>query len=180
MSGGRRSGHRSLRSSNGRPVLSMLVSALVVTTVVAWGGWRAVFLQVGGGPHSRSRRQALVALSGIAAPLAPLLSDGRAVAAEPEDWFGRYKDPEYPGCRRQINVFGPKVTISGSDGVPGCIGSKMPIKKWELVGKFKDKEVEELIIDYSSRGGPKDLVATLDADGILFSDGRKWTKMGSR
>lgn len=34
----------------------------------------------------------------------------------------------------------------------------------------------QVLIDFSPKGGPKDLVGKWDVDGITFPDGNKWTK----
>jgi len=34
----------------------------------------------------------------------------------------------------------------------------------------------QVLIDFSSKGGPKDLLGKWDGDGITFPDGNKWTK----
>ena len=44
-----------------------------------------------------------------------------------------------------------------------------------MTGKTRGKE--EATIDFSSKGGPKDLVGKWDGSGIVFPDGNKWTKV---
>ena len=46
-------------------------------------------------------------------------------------------------------------------------------KAWKLTGRPKGKYV---LIDFSPKGGPKEVVAVNDGLGIVFPDGNKWTK----
>jgi len=92
-------------------------------------------------------------------------------------WSGIYKDPKHPGCERGITKDGDEFVISGTSAVDGAkeCEKDMKTKKWYLVAtKGAD---DELIIDFSPKGGPKDAVAKWDGDGIVFPDGNRWSKI---
>lgn len=46
---------------------------------------------------------------------------------------------------------------------------------WKIQGKLKSNT--EATIDFSPKGGPGNLLAKFDQDGIVFPDGNKWTKV---
>eukprot|EP00435_Cladocopium_sp_Y103_P074897 s29_g52.t1 len=70
---------------------------------------------------------------------------------------GKYDDPEFPGCPREIVPQGAQVLIRGTDGEgPSCTG-----KSWEALGRRgrgapDSLDGNQLSIDFSSRGGPKE------------------------
>jgi hypothetical protein len=82
---------------------------------------------------------------------------------------GEYTDPFHPGCLRKITVEGKKVTIIGSDDVD----SK---KIWKL--NAVEEKAGEILVDFSPKGGPKDLLGkySLDKNRIEWPDGNAWTK----
>ena len=90
---------------------------------------------------------------------------------------GKYKDPNHPGCLRAIERV--KATdlarVFGEDGNPGCNAGQVT-KKWSLEGKIMDDD-KEILIDFSKKGGPKDLVGKWNGSGILFPDGNLWSKL---
>lgn len=72
----------------------------------------------------------------------------------------KHKEP------RMIDVSGDKLIIKGKDG---------PSKPaWRVEGKFLDNN--HIIIDFSKKGGPKDIKATVEKAGIRFSDGNLWKR----
>eukprot|EP00930_Biecheleria_cincta_P104452 TRINITY_DN9675_c0_g1_i2.p1 TRINITY_DN9675_c0_g1~~TRINITY_DN9675_c0_g1_i2.p1 ORF type:complete len:248 (-),score=46.08 TRINITY_DN9675_c0_g1_i2:196-855(-) len=101
-------------------------------------------------------------------------------------WSGSYTDPKHPGCERRIIYKKDKYIVAGesaTDGSKGC-NSDTPTKKWQLVAQVAggprdawSGPADEILIDFSPKGGPKDAVATWDKDGILFPDGNKWKKV---
>uniref|UniRef100_A0A7S2R731 Uncharacterized protein n=1 Tax=Eucampia antarctica TaxID=49252 RepID=A0A7S2R731_9STRA len=105
---------------------------------------------------------------------------------------GDYEDPNHPGCLRQVKVVGaplkgdgtrpntPIIEITGYDGSgkgSTCTEADRPSREqlWKVQGKLKSNTVAS--IDFSSKGGPANLVGTFDTDGIVFPDGNKWTKI---
>ena len=93
---------------------------------------------------------------------------------------GVYTDPNHPGCRRQIRVQIHSAIVTGEDGDPGC-PPKDPSKDshWRLLGKIISDT--EILVDFSSKGGPKDLEGKWcrgcgDHGGISWPDGNTWPK----
>jgi hypothetical protein len=90
------------------------------------------------------------------------------------DFSGDYADPIHPNCKRQVTVLGNTAYLSGTDGTPGCPadGSGTP---WKLVGRV---EVNDIFVDFSPKGGPKDLEGKWEAEpvaGIRWPDGNLWS-----
>jgi len=98
---------------------------------------------------------------------------GVPLLANAVDFTGSYSDPKHPNCKRNIAVEkgNPTAQISGTDGNPGCpVGGEG--KTWALSGRV---DGDSLLVDFSPKGGPKDLKGTWDGDGIRWPDGNKWT-----
>merc|ERR1719382_1579634 len=131
-------------------------------------------------PELATRRGAWQALTMGAAPgVLGLTMNGQAAWAF-KGWSGQYDDPKHPGCLRQIIKDGDQFIISGSssrDGSKECTGSVKTQKRWSLVGTTNG---DEMTIDFSKKGGPKDAKALLTKDGIKFPDGNKWVKRKER
>lgn len=66
--------------------------------------------------------------------------------------------------------------VSGADGNPGCpTGEGRP---WNLKGRV---DGDNIFVDFSSKGGPKDLNGVWEAKkpaGIRWPDGNKWVLEG--
>jgi hypothetical protein len=62
--------------------------------------------------------------------------------------LGKYSDPNHPGCKRLISFENNEVVISGSDELDGS-------KPFRLIARTQPDG--SLIIDFSPKGGPKDL-----------------------
>lgn len=84
---------------------------------------------------------------------------------------GEYNDPNHPGCLRRIEADG---RVVGADGTPGCLNGE-PQKEWVLQGVI-DEDNKRIFIDFSPKGGPKDLVGVWTDGGIKFPDGNLWSK----
>lgn len=128
-----------------------------------------------------------------AAVMAATPEEAEAVALKvgPASVFsGDYDDPNHPGCLRQVKVVGaplradgtrpvnPVMEITGYDGNgSGNVCTERPTRSdlWKVQGKVKSNTVAS--IDFSSKGGPSNLIGTWDTDGIVFPDGNKWTKV---
>jgi hypothetical protein len=103
-----------------------------------------------------------------------------AGAATGVDLFsGDYADPFHPYCQRHIEVVSPtRASVTGTDGTPGCPpdGSGRP---WALTGILNEEEGTSILIDFTPKGGPKDLKGVWEAspvEGIRFPDGNLWSK----
>ena len=80
---------------------------------------------------------------------------------------GKYADPMHPGCKRKVTLIGTnKVLIEGADEDG---------KPWTVKGTYEGKAVT---VDFTPKGGPKDVTATWSiAGGLLFPDGNAWKKL---
>eukprot|EP00306_Pavlova_sp_CCMP459_P004770 CAMPEP_0185158680 /NCGR_PEP_ID=MMETSP1139-20130426/2561_1 /TAXON_ID=298111 /ORGANISM="Pavlova sp., Strain CCMP459" /LENGTH=465 /DNA_ID=CAMNT_0027723825 /DNA_START=95 /DNA_END=1492 /DNA_ORIENTATION=- len=78
-------------------------------------------------------------------------------------WAGRFSDPNHPKGYRDITVSNGVATIVGVDE-PGDA-------PWKLTAKV---DGDSALIDFSPKGGPKDLLAKLGVDKIVFPDGNAW------
>mmetsp|Transcript_12332 Transcript_12332/g.28264 ORF Transcript_12332/g.28264 Transcript_12332/m.28264 type:complete len:169 (+) Transcript_12332:78-584(+) len=127
------------------------------------------------------RRAALASAAsavGIAAFDAPEAAQAKSPGATSDAWIGLYSDPMHPGCRREVVVDFAGVFIEGADGQPGCLkGEKL--ERWTLPATYTPGS-DTLVIDFSPKGGPKDVKGTWDGNGIRFPDGNKWTRLSIR
>ena len=109
---------------------------------------------------------------------ADVLSSGATITTESSSsvFNGRYSDPNHPGCLRGIEVHAKtsSARVFGEDGTPGCSAGEKT-KKWELEGELRGKE--EILIDFSKKGGPKNLLGKWTGSGVLFPDGNTWSKL---
>lgn len=83
-------------------------------------------------------------------------------------------------CKREIQVKddGKAAVVLGEDGNPGC-ESGSTTKSWKLSGRV---EGESIYVDFSPKGGPKDLVGKWEdaaPQGIRWPDSNKWTRVGA-
>ena len=78
---------------------------------------------------------------------------------------GTYSDPAYPGLPRKVQLAGTNVIITGVD--------EKGAKEWKVKGKPVGRA---LVLDYSSKGGPKQVIARWTGLGLAFEDGSTWTK----
>ena len=103
---------------------------------------------------------------------------------------GDYDDPNHPGCLRQVKVVGakmrgdgtrsrfPVVEVKGYDGEGSGMCTDRPAtyeNLWSVEGKLMNDK--EALIDFSSKGGPSNLLGKYEDGGIVFPDGNKWTKV---
>lgn len=80
---------------------------------------------------------------------------------------GIYADPNHPAGYRVVRIAkGGKVYITLQDAPKGEV--------IELEGKRSGKG---LVIDFSPKGGPKNLAASVKDGQLVFPDGNAWTKM---
>ncbi|EKX44660.1 hypothetical protein GUITHDRAFT_152936 [Guillardia theta CCMP2712] len=116
-----------------------------------------------------SRRSALL-LAGLSLISRPVLAD------DSFSFDGSYSDPKHPGCARNVmSKNDNEAEISGVDGNPGCSAGNADVQKpWRLNGKVDGKKI---FVDFSPKGGPKDLLGNWEDDGIRWPDNNKWTKI---
>lgn len=92
-------------------------------------------------------------------------------------WVGRYSDPNHPTGFRDVTVSGSDLTIVGRDSPTGA--------EWTLRARV-DASGLASTIDFSPKGGPRDLPAKLVSGKIVFPDVRAprrsvaWRARGER
>ena len=147
-------------------------------------------------PVASNRRNFFGVVGGAAAAAVAFGAPSAATAAGaiktgPANPFtGDYDDPNHPNCLRQVKVVGAPIKADGSrplyaivevtgyDGKEGETTCKdRPTREtlWKVTGKTRGKE--DATLDFSSKGGPADVVGKWDGSGIVFPDGNKWTKL---
>ncbi|CAE7504745.1 unnamed protein product [Symbiodinium natans] len=117
------------------------------------------------------------AVFGSAGALASSPSSVRALPGSPR-FAGTYDDPAFPGCPREIVPQGRDVIVRGVDGpAADCAG-----KAWQATGRrgrgMPDTlQPNELLLDFSARGGPSDVIAVwVPGLGLRFPDGSEWRR----
>jgi hypothetical protein len=144
----------------------------------------------------QSRRQLLGSLLGAGvAAAAVVVAPQEASATKSKTGLGSvftgdYDDPNHPGCLRQVKVVGaplrgdgtrspyPVVEVKGWDGKEGdkiCKDRPDRSEIWTIQGKLNSKT--NASFDFSPKGGPANLPAVWENDGIVFPDGNKWAKV---
>ena len=78
---------------------------------------------------------------------------------------GTYKDPAFPDLPRKLILAGTNVIVTGKDEAGG--------KEWKVKGKPYGKA---LVLDFSPKGGPTEVVARWNGLGLAFEDGNIWSK----
>merc|ERR1712146_525972 len=91
------------------------------------------------------------------------------------EFDGTYSDPNHPNCTRTISArTADKAVVTGTDGANGgaCDGTT-DVQWGPLDAKVNG---ETIVIDFSPKGGPKDLTGTLSEDSkrINWADGNFW------
>eukprot|EP00434_Breviolum_minutum_P009499 symbB.v1.2.008363.t1/scaffold524.1/size192337/12 len=64
--------------------------------------------------------------------------------------------------------------VEGGDGNPGC--EKKVMTTFRAPVKFTP-DSDSITIDFTSKGGPADVVGKWEGNGIAFPDGNKWKKL---
>eukprot|EP00527_Entomoneis_sp_CCMP2396_P009882 CAMPEP_0198138846 /NCGR_PEP_ID=MMETSP1443-20131203/2230_1 /TAXON_ID=186043 /ORGANISM="Entomoneis sp., Strain CCMP2396" /LENGTH=186 /DNA_ID=CAMNT_0043800787 /DNA_START=72 /DNA_END=632 /DNA_ORIENTATION=- len=158
-----------------------LVAFLAITDALVTPDGRRRFLsRIAGGAAA----SILISVAGVENANAAIAKTGPS-----SPWTGDYDDPGHPGCLRQVKVVGaplrgdgtrspyPVVEVKGYDGSgSGGLCTERPTRAdiWTVTGSLKNNEAK---LDFSSKGGPKDLLAKYEDGGIVFPDGNKWTKV---
>ena len=101
-------------------------------------------------------------------------------SSAPSVFVGEYADPKHPGCLRSIvgDAGATTLDVKGTDGTPGCTNGEKQ-RPWSLTGdivKVPSKQ-DEILIDFTPKGGPKNLLGKWTGTGILFPDGNEWKKL---
>lgn len=99
-----------------------------------------------------------------------------------ESYQGVYSDPNHPAGYRVIMASsggkGSRATMTLSDGVEKDAPEGTEEKTYNNIPVVIKEGGNELSFDFSFKGGPKDVVATLSTDkqSITFPDGNTWKK----
>lgn len=64
---------------------------------------------------------------------------------------------------------GERAVVDGNDEAPKASGAT-----WSVEARV---EGNGILVDFSSKGGPKELLGKFDGSGIAFTDGNRWEKM---
>lgn len=127
-----------------------------------------------GPTNAASRRDFFSSVASAAVAAGAIVARPPSAAATPpaSSINGIYSDPNHKkGYRvvRAVNKNNAVVTLQ--DEPKGPIIS--------VTGKIKtNKETgTTIVLDLSPKGGPKDVVATLNGDKLFFPDGNAWTKL---
>jgi len=180
------------RRRSGRMLVALVVAA--ATGMALYAG-SVAFMQAPPAEGQESsplqRRELLArALALGVAPAAVAGMGGSEPAWASAKWSGRYRDPKHEGCLRQVKKVGGIFEITGTSNMDSSKkdcpdGAKT--KPFYLEGTlpfnglgFVDTSSDTMVIDFSSKGGPKDSQAKWDGNGIVFPDGNKWTKDKNR
>jgi len=89
---------------------------------------------------------------------------------------GLYTDP---GHYKAGTFAGTRMLSSGdaSGGALAVVGSNDGATFWSVPGRFGDKAGRKLVVDFSPRGGPLDLLGAYSAGKIGWMDGNAWTQV---
>ncbi|KAJ9440211.1 hypothetical protein DIPPA_13331 [Diplonema papillatum] len=77
---------------------------------------------------------------------------------------GYYEDPKHHMCPRRITISDSAVSVKGHDEKN---------VDWEMKGRVAG---ETIVVDFSPKGGPQDIVGKWEGDGIRWPDDNKWEK----
>jgi len=96
-------------------------------------------------------------------------------------FLSEYRDPNHPNCERSIvaaadstsNSRTLPVVVSGTDGTPGCPPDGSG-EAWTVEGRM-DELYGTIQVDFSSKGGHRDLMGQKIPEGILWEDGNTWS-----
>ena len=91
--------------------------------------------------------------------------------APPSPFLGQYADSNHPGCPRTIRLStdGTGLVVTGVDetGPAWTVPANLAKDTAASAGTIQ--------VDFSSKGGPKDLTGTWTGDAIAWADGNAWT-----
>ncbi|VEU45278.1 unnamed protein product [Pseudo-nitzschia multistriata] len=103
------------------------------------------------------------------------IAKGSAASGGPEAFVGTYTDPvNHPGGTRTIKLVAEKAGDYQLAEVHGGGGTGEPESYVLPAAVIGDRLI---VIDFSPKGGPKDLIAVLDNGDIVFvQDGNRWPR----
>lgn len=158
--------------SSRRNILSNAAASFAV-------GLSSAFVALGSGPQDAA----------IAYQPGPVTAQSAAnKAAYAESYQGVYSDPNHPEGYRIIMVSsssgkkGGATTMTFSDGVAKDAPEGTEAKTYKNIPVVMKEGSNELVFDFSFKGGPKGVVGTLSSDkqSITFPDGNTWTKNANK
>ena len=79
----------------------------------------------------------------------------------------KYLDPKH-NQSRVVRFLGNKLIITGKDSKKG--------KEWRITGKY-NRRTHDSTLDFSSKGGPKNITAKIKKNKMIFGDGNIWKKI---
>jgi len=141
--------------------------------------------------QQQSRRDLLTTVVGTATATAAALliaptvveaKDAAAPARAVVGFQGVWFDPKHPDGYRTIRLAkgGKSYVMTLSDGVSKeeMLDEKVEKTYNDIPVKLNDNDNKQLTIDFSFKGGPKDVVGVLSEDGkkLTFPDGNTWVK----
>ena len=157
----------------------ILLFMIISSSVEAWSpslvGRRSSTAALGASNFNNDSDRRTFGVSAAALSLSFAASPAVAAESDSSVFVGRYSDPNHPGGIRDITLLDTKVgefrlaQITGGGGRGEPASFQLP-----AMIQMPDKRI---VIDFSSKGGPKDLPGLWDKDGIRFPDGNKWPKV---
>jgi hypothetical protein len=147
-----------------------IFGTIVLLALTSVESWSLPFLPISSGGNGKELFTASV-IVGAALFIAPLSAPALDIA-------GSYNDPNHPNCQRLIEVKEGNTyefSLTGTDGNPACSPDGVGDKKFQLFGKVDNDS--NVYVDFSPKGGPKDLKGLFNADkrAIQWPDGNVWT-----
>ena len=141
-------------------------------------------------PQVHHSRRGMLATFGVGVLAAPALAGAeKARTGLSSKFTGEYTDPQHPGCQRSIKVTGnamdpsgrksrkPAAVIKGTDNEDGgACEAGSEAEPWRLQATLTEDQ-SKIMVDFSPKGGPKDVVGKWSDGGIVFPDGNKWSKI---
>lgn len=135
-------------------------------------------------------RRGMIATFGAGVLALPQLAGAeKARTGLSSKFTGEYTDPMHPGCQRSIKVTGnnmdpsgrksrkPAAVIKGTDTEDGsACEAGAEAESWRLTAVLSEDQ-SKIFVDFSPKGGPKDVVGKWQDGGIVFPDGNKWSKV---
>merc|ERR1719163_2109318 len=135
-----------------------------------------------------SRRGMIATFSAGVLALPQLAAAEKARTGLSSKFTGDYVDPMHPGCKRSIKVTGnamdsagrksrkPAAVNKGTDNEDGGACENGEGESWRLMATLSEDQ-STIKVDFSPKGGPKDVVGKWSDNGIVFPDGNKWSKV---
>ena len=87
-----------------------------------------------------------------------------------QQYADSYNDPNHMNCQRDIVILESnpnEVILYGTDGNPHCSIDGSGTKNWKLIGMIDGNTIS---VDFTPKGGPKNVIGTYAADGAYGAD----------